>query len=122
MKYIPRTGISGLVMDEMADNPDETDDAVAARVKLLRRVVKPGMSIKDYAERFLRVGYTRYFNVENGGPLGRDLAGVIRRKVPRITTDWLYYKDTRGVHLELLQALSEAADAIERDDNAEAGP
>lgn len=105
----------------MVTDPNETDEAVGRRMRLLRRTIKPGMSIKDYAEQFLKVGYVRYFNVENGLPMSRTLAGIIRKKVQGISTDWMYYGDTRGVHLELLQALSERAEADEENGNTTAG-
>lgn len=108
MKNIQVAQIRGQSEDEMVD-PNETDEAVASRLRLLRRVMKPDANMKQYAEVFLKVSYTRYFNAENGSPLGRDLASLIRKKIPGITTDWLYYGDTCGVHLELLQALTEAA-------------
>ncbi len=120
MKYMEPEQIVALDGQDMVIDPNETDEAVAQRMRLLRRTVRPGMTIKEYAERFLGVGYSRYLNVEHGSPLGKDLAGVIRKKVHGITTDWMFYGDTRGVHLDLLRDISERAELDAGKGNTEA--
>lgn len=92
----------------MADNERDYEETVADRLILLRHTVKPGMKIKAFAVEFLKVGYTRYHNVEKGGlPLSRDLASIIRSKIPGVTLEWLYYGDESRLHFELGLRISE---------------
>lgn len=90
----------------MADN--DSNEEVAERVRLLRRVVKPDMNCAEFAQ-FLGVTHQRLNNVENGYPLGNDLAKRIVSRVAGITLDWLQLGRDNGVQPDLAQRLLEAA-------------
>ena len=63
---------------------------------------------RSFAEK-LGVSPQRLNNVENGSPLGRDLANKIVQAVPGITTDWLWYGAADGLSGARLRDLGEAA-------------
>lgn len=89
----------------MADESD-TDEAVSLRCRVLRETVKPDWNQRQFAT-WLGVTYQRWNNVESGMPLGKDLAGILIRKIPGLSSDWLFY-GRYGGNFELLQRLSEA--------------
>lgn len=57
---------------------------------------------------FLGVSLQRLNNVENGFPLGLDLARRIRNRVPGVTLDWLLEGDGRGLSVDLADRLYRA--------------
>lgn len=54
---------------------------------------------------FLAISAPRLSNVENGAPLGKDIAFRIAQRVPGITLDWLWFGKTGGLSLQLAQKL-----------------
>lgn len=55
--------------------------------------------------RHLGVDPKRLNNVENGYPLGRDLAERIVQRIPGITLDWLWYGKTEGLSVQVAREL-----------------
>lgn len=53
------------------------------------------------------VSLARLNGVENGNPLGRDLANRLVQAVPGLTTDWLWYGVEGGLSVALARLLDE---------------
>lgn len=81
----------------------EGDKAVGERITHLWKSLNYPSSA-SFA-RFLGVTATRLNNVENGSPLARDLAMILRQKVPGLTTEWLWFGDPARLPYDLVQAL-----------------
>ena len=77
----------------------------AQRVKRLREHL--GYDSQIGFARFLGVSRKRWNNVENGYPISKDIANIICRKVPGMTTDYLYNGSLAGLPFILIQALSD---------------
>lgn len=54
---------------------------------------------------FLAISAPRLSNVENGSPLGKDIAFRIAQRVPGMTLDWLWFGKTEGLSFQLAQKL-----------------
>jgi DNA-binding XRE family transcriptional regulator len=107
MRFIATEPESAQIPRAMADFDLESDESVAQRAAALRETVKPDMNQRQFAA-WLGITYQRWNNVENGGPLSRDLAMVLCRKIPTVTLEWLYRGRYQGMHSEFAQRLSEA--------------
>ena len=77
----------------------------AGRLKLLREVL--GYQQSTMFAAFLGVSPQRWNNVENGKPLGHEMAIRLVRAVPGLTLDWLYFGKPDGLPLELARRLGE---------------
>lgn len=82
----------------------EPENPVAARLKLLRSVLKYDTSAAFAA--FLEMSPQRYNNFENQTPLSIDAALTIVRKVPGMTLDWLYFEKPDGLPFQLARELA----------------
>lgn len=92
----------------MADDP-ESNEAVAARLQLLRRLVS-GDSQTAFA-RILNIEVKRWNNFERGLPLSKDAAFKIVRALPNVTLDWVYRGKTDGLPVRLQREIEEAGKA-----------
>lgn len=72
------------------------DSKQAKRMRRLREVLGYAESCKAFAEK-LEVSEQRWNNVENGYPISKDLAIIVARKFPWVTTDWLLME--KGDHV-----------------------
>jgi transcriptional regulator with XRE-family HTH domain len=82
-----------------------SDQERAERANRLRRAL--GYPQSSAFATFLRVSPQRWNNVENGKPLGSELAIRVVRAVPGLTLDWLYFGKADGMPFELARRLGE---------------
>lgn len=85
--------------------PDPVDSEVAARVRRLRETL--GYETCGEFAAALGVEYNRLNNVENGHPLGKNLAFKLVQGVDGLTTDWLWFGASDGLSLKLARELGE---------------
>lgn len=90
----------------MVEQDPESNEAVAARLKLLRRLVS-GDSQTAFA-RLLNIEVKRWNNFERGLPLSKDAAFKIVRALPNVTLDWVYRGRTDGLPVRLQREIEEA--------------
>jgi hypothetical protein len=90
-------------------NPPDSDQAVAARLQLLRQVVS-GESQTAFAAR-LGIETKRWNNFERGSPLSKEVAFAIVRKFPNVTLDWLWLGRPDGMPVRFQRELEEAGNA-----------
>lgn len=75
----------------------------AQRLRTLRRVLE--FETAAAFAGFLAISAPRLSNVENGAPLGKDIAFRIAQRVPGMTLDWLWFGKTEGLPFHLVQKL-----------------
>lgn len=97
--------IGGYAIVPMAEQ-GKRDREVGARVTHLWKSL-------DYASsaqfaRAIGIDPRRLNNVEQGLPLGKDLAFKMRQTVPGLTVDWLWFGDASKLPLELAERLGVA--------------
>lgn len=92
--------------------PPEMD--TARRARAVRRLIA-GDNQTVMATR-LGIGVKRWNNFERNSPLTRDVALILVKVIPGLTTDWLFLGREDGLPLKLQRELAEA-DKLE----AEAG-
>jgi len=88
----------------------ESDEAVADRLKLLRRVVS-GESQTAFAAR-LGIETKRWNNFERGSPLSKEVAFLIVKKFPNVTLDWLWLGNADGMPVRFQRELEEAGNTM----------
>lgn len=86
--------------------PIGRDSDTAQRARALRKALGFETSIAFAA--FLGVTNTRWNNVENGQPLGIDLALTVVQKTG-VTLDWLYLGAPEGLTVDLARRLGALA-------------
>ncbi len=96
----------------MEQQDPESDEAVVARLKLLREVLGY-ISGAGFAA-FLGISPQRWNNFEVGKPLSKDVALKLVRKVPGISLDWLYRGRAEALSFEMARKLGEFARPAER--------
>lgn len=84
----------------------KVDESAGQRITRLWRALDYKTSA-EFATEVLGVSPQRLNNVENGKPLGRDLANKIIQAVPGVTTDWLWYGTSDGLSVALARKLGE---------------
>jgi hypothetical protein len=87
---------------EMSDKKTKT---VGRRLRHLREAL-------DYQHgnafaRYLGIQDARWYNLENGYPLSKEVAFLLVQKVSGLSLDWLYYGRTDGLSKSLGQRLGE---------------
>ena len=90
------------VRDEMTDRKK---GAVAKRLKFLRERLgyrKPGR-FADY----IGVSSARWSNVENGYPLSKEMADILKRKIAGLSRDWIYDGEADGLSVRMARILGE---------------
>jgi hypothetical protein len=88
---------------EMEQLDPESDEAVAARLKLLREVLGY-VSGASFAA-FLGISPQRWNNFEVAKPLSKDVALKLVRTVPGISLDWLYRGRAEALSFEMARKL-----------------
>jgi hypothetical protein len=78
---------------------EDSDEAVAARLRLLRQVVT-GENETAFAIRLGIIEVKRWNNVERGWPLSKEVAFAIVRRFPDLTLDWLWLGRVDGLTLK----------------------
>jgi transcriptional regulator with XRE-family HTH domain len=84
----------------------------AQRLRTLRKVLE-FETAAAFAGR-LGISPSRLSNVENGAPLGKDIAFRIVQRVPGMTLDWLWLGRPDGLPLRLAQKLEPAPGTTRR--------
>jgi hypothetical protein len=84
----------------------DSNEAVAERLKLLRKVIS-GESQTAFAAR-LNVEVKRWNNFERGMPLSKEVAFTIVRKFPNVTLDWLWLGRADGMPVRFQRELEDA--------------
>ena len=100
------TNLFGCEFPADMNRPYPSDSLVAQRITQLR-LARGFEEQVDFAK-FLGVSKSRLGNVENGAPLGKDLAFKMVQKIPGLTTDWLWFGDPSGLSLQMAQLLDAA--------------
>lgn len=102
------------VSRQMAKDSDTLDNlAIARRLRVLRYSVAGGD--QGAQSRFaiqMKVEPKRWNNYERGYPLPRDMAVHLVRRVPGLTTDWLWLGIEDGMPGRLQRELAEAGNAL----------
>ena len=93
----------------MAHVRAESNEAVAARLRLLRTVVS-GESQTAFAAA-LGIEVKRWNNFERGLPLSKEVAFLLVNKFPDVTLDWLYLGNENGLSVRRQRELVEAGKA-----------
>ena len=75
----------------------------AQRLRALRKVLE--FETAAAFAGFLTISASRLSNVENGAPLGKDIAFRIAQRVPGMTLDWLWFGKTERLPFQLAQKL-----------------
>lgn len=86
------------------------DESVGQRVTALW--IAEGHPTSDSFARTLGVSPQRVNNVENGLPLGKDLAFKIVQRTPGVTLDWLFFGIEDGLTLDLRRRLQNALNGL----------
>jgi hypothetical protein len=86
---------------------DDSGEAIAARLQLLRRLIA-GDNQVAFAAR-LGIERSRWNNFERGLPLSKDVALRIVKAIPDITLDWLFLGKTEGLTQRRARELEELA-------------
>ena len=87
------------------DMIDRKKGAVSRRLKFLRERLgyrKPGR-FADY----LGISPARWSNVENGFPLSRDMAFLLKKKIAGLSLDWIYFGEAAGLSTKMARLLGE---------------
>lgn len=93
-----------ILADGMAKNDTQAPDLdQAKRLELLREVL--GYKTQAAFADFLGVSPQRWNNYVIGLPLPRDMALHLVRKVPGLTTDWLFMGRPEGLSYQLARKL-----------------
>jgi transcriptional regulator with XRE-family HTH domain len=91
-----------VLVPEMSDKKTKT---VGRRLRHLRQALN-----YQYGSTFARhLGITdaRWYNLENGYPLSKEVAFLLVQKVSGLSLDWLYFGRTDGLSRSLGQRLGE---------------
>jgi plasmid maintenance system antidote protein VapI len=83
----------------------------AQRLELIRQLLEKPTQ-RAFAD-FLGISPPRLANIAAGAPIGKDLAFTIVKKVPGITTDWLWFGKTEGLSFQIAQRLEALQQAAE---------
>jgi plasmid maintenance system antidote protein VapI len=90
----------------MKNHRPDSNEAVAERLKLLRRVVS-GESQTAFAAR-IGIETKRWNNFERGTPLSKEVAFLLVKKFPNATLDWLWLGKTNGLPISFQRELEAA--------------
>lgn len=94
-----KNGANAVSMNGFVD-----DRQVLERLRQLRAAY--GLTQGAFADR-LGISYNRYNNIEQGRPLGKDLAFMICQKFPGVTLDWLFFGRRDGLPYVLAERIGE---------------
>ena len=81
-----------MLVAEMADKKTKT---VGRRLRHLREAL--GYQHGNAFARHLGIMDARWYNLENGYPLSKEVAFLLVQKVSGLSLDWLYYGRTDGL-------------------------
>jgi hypothetical protein len=90
----------------MTPLPPESNEAVSERLKLLRTKIARENQ-KQFCAR-LKIGISRWNQIENCRPLSKGVAFLLVRHFPGITLDWLFLGVTGGLPVNLQREIEVA--------------
>ncbi|WP_316196313.1 MULTISPECIES: helix-turn-helix transcriptional regulator [unclassified Bradyrhizobium] len=93
-------------MATMSVTRNDSQEAVAGRLRLLRKVVS-GENQTAFAAR-IGIEPKRWNNFERGSPLSKEVAILLVQKFPDITLDWLFLGRSDGLTVKRQRELEEA--------------
>lgn len=98
----------------MADDSDILDNqSIARRLRVLRYSVTGGdQGAQSRFAILMKIDPKRWNNYERAYPLPRDMAVHLVRRIPGLTTDWLWLGIEGGMPGRLQQELAEAGNAL----------
>lgn len=73
---------------------------------------------KEFAEDFLGITPSRWSNVENGKPVGGQLALLLARKCPQVGLDWIMTGDSSRLMPHVAKSLGDLSTALGNDINS----
>jgi DNA-binding XRE family transcriptional regulator len=85
-------------------------DGYIKRIQLMRRVLD--MNQTEFAA-FVGLAYKKWNHYENGYPISRETAFILKEKIYWFSSDWLWHGDTRALSGGIMDQLR-AAEAAER--------
>jgi transcriptional regulator with XRE-family HTH domain len=102
-------------MQQQETKPTMKKDPLGARspqaVRLRRiRTHIAGDSQTEFAKR-LGISLSRWNNIENGVPLGRDVAFRLVNAIPGLTLDYIYFGKPGGISYDLWVKLEQSSEA-----------
>jgi len=100
---------NGAASVPMQNHSPESNQAVAERLRLLRRIVS-GSNQTAFALQ-MGIEVKRWNNFERGSPLSKEIAFLLVKKIPGLTTDWLWLGNEGGLPLKLQREIAEAGKA-----------
>lgn len=87
-------------------------DAQSAQVRRIRQLQAVLGHDSDVAFALdLKISQSRLSNILRGAPIGKEVAFRLVRKVPGLTTDWIWFGNPAGLPVRLAQLLEAASDA-----------
>lgn len=98
---MPKKKKAAVTAAPLAGAPVEQD--VPARMKALR--IALGYPTVPAFTAFLRIEPKRWYNVEAGFPLSKDLAILLVQRIPGLTTDYVWFGRSGGLPIELARRL-----------------
>lgn len=77
-------------------------EAYRKRIRVLRKLFN--LNQVEFAKK-VGIPFKRWHHYESGYPIPRDTAFILRREIPGISTDWIWFGDDHGVEPGLLQQI-----------------
>jgi hypothetical protein len=102
-----REPVTCTVTEKNSNKRPDCDEAVAQRLRLLRRIDSAD-NLTTFAAR-IGISMERWNNFERGGPLSKEVAILLVRSFPGITLDWLLLGDPSGLTLQRLRELQQVS-------------
>lgn len=87
----------------VASTSSAVEVGVPERAKQLR--TRLGYSTVPAFTTFLQIEPKRWYNVESGFPLSKELAFILVQRIPGLTTDWLWFGKSDGLPIQLARRL-----------------
>lgn len=87
-------------------HPHGKNSPQAKRLRTIRGLMGYEVAA-EFAEKFLKIGASRWNNFEVGHPLSREVASLLCLKIPGLTLDWLENGETRGLSVDLAKRIGE---------------
>lgn len=92
-------------------DPAGKDSPVAQRLRKLRALL--GYERQEDFAAFLGITHKRYANYENGFPVPQQMAYLMRRKIPGLSTGWIYDGVDGDLSVSMRDRLRDAVPAVD---------
>jgi len=87
------------------------DEPLPLRLWAIQRLL--GHETQAGFARELGVSPARLGHMFNGGPVSKELAFLLRERVPGLTLDWIYFGYWAGIPIELARKLGQVLDEVQ---------